>query len=71
VKEKALTGITFEVEKSTMEPLLKDRATLTSMDKSAPMGQPNSGGAGAPPAGFEPQIEAVTPALSTPDEDGE
>jgi Domain of unknown function (DUF4340) len=71
VKEKALAGITFEVAKSTLEPLLKDRATLTSMEKSAPVGQPNNGGPGAPPAGFDPQIEATTPAISAPDENGE
>jgi Domain of unknown function (DUF4340) len=70
VKEKALTGITFEVAKTTVEPLLKDRATLTSMEKSAPVGQSNNSGAQTPMSGSSPQNEAVTPALSAPDEEG-
>lgn len=81
-KEKALAGITFEVGKSTVEALLKDRASIiTKATPPAAEGAANTppvqkfpGGVIAPPAGATattPPIEAVTPPVSVPaaDED--
>lgn len=76
--EKALAGITFEVSTSTVETLVKDRATLIAKpaapqtSNGAPM-QNFPGGMVAPsPSGLpgnHPRIEAVTPPISIPEED--
>jgi len=62
-KEKAFTGITFEVSKSVLEPLLKERATL--LTKAAP---PSANSTPSPdvqkfPGGMiaRPQVTATTP----------
>lgn len=73
-KEKALAGITFEVAKTTVDPLLKDRAALITKAKPAPPtpGAVNKlpGGLIARPPGAAPggPIEAVTPPISVPTE---
>lgn len=75
-KEKALAGITFEVAKSTVDPLLKDRAALITKAKPAP---PTPGAVNKLPGGIIARpplaapggpIEAVTPPISVPSEDG-
>lgn len=69
-KEKAFAGITFEVGKSLVEPLLNDRKALTTEAAPAPnpgaqqfpggmIMQPGPGGATGP-------IEAVTPPIQVP-----
>jgi hypothetical protein len=74
-KEKALSGITFEVSKSTVEPLLKERAGL--ITKATPPAQgAAAGGVQQHPGGMiaprppvtatTPPIEAVTPPISVP-----
>jgi len=81
-KEKAFSGITFEVSKSTVEPLTKDRASLLTKPEPAAAGneatppvQRFPGGmvasppvrATAPPVSVTtPPIEAVTPPISIP-----
>ena len=73
--EKAFAGITFEVAKSTVEPLLKDRAGLiTKATPPAPQGAANGGVqklpggmiARPPVTATTPPIEAVTPPISVP-----
>lgn len=74
-KEKAFAGVTFEVAKSTVEPLLKDRAGLiTKATPPAPEGAA-AGGVQNLPGGMiarppvtatTPPIEAVTPPISVP-----
>jgi len=75
-KEKALAGITYEISKSTVEALLKDRAGLITQAKpAAPAGAPGAqngsvqslpGGilARPPVVATTPPIEAVTPPIS-------
>jgi len=80
-KEKALEGITFEVAKSTVEPLLKDRKALTTdAEPGAGPGAHNGGfqqlpgGMIARPqgAGPRPPVSATTPPISISDQgDGE
>ncbi len=74
-QEKALAGITFEVGKSTVETLLKDRAGLiTKATPPAPAGAANGGLqklpggmiARPPVTATTPPIEAVTPPISIP-----
>ncbi|GAA5116445.1 DUF4340 domain-containing protein [Luteolibacter yonseiensis] len=74
-KEKAFAGITFEVAKSTVEPLLKDRKTLTtkpdpalSPDDSQGSVQQLPGGliARPPGVGSRPPVSATTPPISIP-----
>jgi hypothetical protein len=78
-KEKAFTGVTFEVTKSTVEPLLKERdalitkATPPTADAPAPEAavQSHPGGMIARPraTATTPPIEAVTPPISVPPAD--
>ena len=78
-QEKAFAGITFEVAKSTVEALLKDRAGLiTKATPPAPDGAAN-GGVQKLPGGMiarppitatTPPIEAVTPPISIPAVEG-
>lgn len=73
-KEKALEGRTFEVSKSTIEPLLKDRAALTTAATPPPAADNGSvqqmpGGMIARPPGVSattPPIQAFTPPVSVP-----
>ena len=74
-KEKAYAGVTFEVAKSTIEPLLKDRAGLiTKATPPAPDGASNGGVqklpggmiARPPVSATTPSIEAVSPPISIP-----
>lgn len=78
VKEKTFEGITFEVAKSTVEPLLKDRKTLTTKPEPAPAPGAGNGGvqqlpggmiARPPGAGPRPSISATTPPISIPNAD--
>ncbi len=78
-KEKAFAGVTFEVTKSTVEPLLKERdalivkATPPTADAPAPEAavQNHPGGMIARPraTATTPPIEAVTPPISVPPAD--
>jgi Domain of unknown function (DUF4340) len=79
-KEKAFAGITFEVGKSLVEPLLKDRKALTT--KATPPSTEGSdpgsvqqlpGGmiARPPVSATTPPIQAVTPPISVPAADEE
>ena len=79
-KEKAFTGVTFEVAKSTVEPLLKDRAALIAKaTPAAPQGAANGGIqnlpggmiARPPTSATTPPIEAVSPPISIPIVEGE
>lgn len=79
-KEKALEGITFEVAKSTVSPLLKDRKALTTdAEPGAGPGAHNGGlqqlpgGMIARPqgAGPRPPVSATTPPISIPDQSDE
>ncbi|MEO5913671.1 MAG: DUF4340 domain-containing protein [Luteolibacter sp.] len=81
-KEKAFTGVTFEIGKSSVEALLKDRtAIITKATPPPAAGTQNSpmqkfpGGMIAPPptSATTAPIEAVTPPISVPaaDDDGE
>lgn len=72
-KEKALAGITFEVAKSTVESLLKDRAAI--LAKAAPPANAANGGVQQLPGGMiarppttatTPPVEAVTPPIEVP-----
>lgn len=74
-KEKAFAGITFEVSKTTIEPLLKDRAGLiTKATPPAPEGAANGGVqklpggmiARPPVSATTAPVEAVTPPISVP-----
>jgi hypothetical protein len=76
-KEKAFSGITFEVSKSLVEPLLKDRKSLTTEAEPAD-GDDNSqgniqqfpGGLITPPmSATTPPIQAVTPPIQIPPTD--
>lgn len=74
-KEKALAGVTFEVSKSTLDPLLKDRAGLiTKATPPAPEGA-DTGGVQKLPGGMiatpphsavSAPVEAFTPPISIP-----
>ena len=78
-KEKAFTGITFELAKSSVEPLLKERdvlilkATPPTADAPAPGAgiQSHPGGMVTRPraTATTPPIEAVTPPISVPPAD--
>ena len=77
-KEKALAGITFEVAKSTVEPLLKERADLIAKATPPTADAPPSGAVQQLPGGMiasppltatTPPIEAVTPPISVPAEE--
>ncbi len=79
-KEKSFAGITYELAKSTVEPLLKDRASLIAKatppapEDAAPRGvQQLPGGmiARPPVSASTPPIEAVTPPISVPAAEGE
>ncbi len=79
-KEKAFAGITFEVGKSTVETLFKDRAGLiTKATPPSPQGAANGGLqklpggmiARPPVTATPPPIEAVTPPISVPAADGD
>lgn len=68
-KEKAFAGITFEVAKSTLDPLLKDREALIVKATPAAVSdgvQKMPGGLITPPQATPPTIEAVTPPISIP-----
>ena len=81
VKEKAFVGVTFEVAKSTVDPMLKDRAALITKAASPTAEGAPSGGVQKFPGGMiarppvsatTPPIEAVTPPVSIPpSEEGE
>ena len=77
-KESALAGRTFEVTKTLVEPLLKDRPAL--ITKATPPPAANAGGghvqklpggmiARPPVTATTPPIEAVTPPVSVPEEE--
>ncbi|MES2660919.1 MAG: DUF4340 domain-containing protein [Verrucomicrobiota bacterium] len=79
-KEKAFAGIAFEVAKSTVEPLLKDRAALiakatppdTAGGQNPPVQQFPGGMIASPPgSATTAPIEAVTPPISVPAADDE
>lgn len=79
-KEKAFAGVTFEVAKTTIEPLLKDRAGLIAKaTPPAPQGASNGGVQklpggmiARPPVSATTQpIEAVSPPISIPIVEGE
>lgn len=80
-KEKALAGVTFEVSKSTVEPVLKDRKTLTTKPAPPAAGEGSDQGAlqqlpggmiARPPvSATTPPIQAVTPPIAVPAADGE
>ncbi len=74
-KEKALAGVTFEVAKTTVDPLLKDRAALITKATPPPAEGAPTGGVQQLPGGMiarppvsatTPPIEAVTPPISVP-----
>ncbi len=78
-KEKAFTGITFEVGKTLVEPLLKDRKALTtkavppnteSSDSGSVQQLPGGLIARPPVTATTPPIQAVTPPVSIPNSDG-
>ena len=71
-KEKALAGRTFEVGKSTVDALLKERDQLITKATPPPTPDPNSGAIQKLPGGIiaTPPVEAVTPpveAVTPPD----
>lgn len=77
-KEKALAGITFEIAKTAVDPLLKDRAALITKPTPPPAADPSSGGVQKLPGGMitrppvsatTPPIQAVTPPVSVPSAD--
>ncbi len=79
-KETALAGRTFEVAKSLVEPLLKDRASLVTKATPPPAADASSGNVQKLPGGMiakppvsatTPPIEAVTPPVSVPGEEVE
>lgn len=74
-KEKALAGRTFEVAKSTVDALVKERAQLIAKATPPPAADPNSGSVQTLPGGLiakppgqatTPPIEAVTPPIAVP-----
>ncbi|RYD47900.1 MAG: DUF4340 domain-containing protein [Verrucomicrobiaceae bacterium] len=75
-KEKALSGVTFEVAKTTVEPILKDRKALTTKPEPTPApGGEDQGSVQQLPGGMiarppatatTPPIQAVTPPISVP-----
>ena len=74
-KEKAYAGVTFEVAKSTIEPLLKDRAGLITKATPPAADGASNGGVQKLPGGMiarppvsatTPPIEAVSPPISIP-----
>ncbi|RYD21975.1 MAG: DUF4340 domain-containing protein [Verrucomicrobiaceae bacterium] len=73
-KEQALSGITFEVGASTVEPLMKDRKTLTTKpappaegaDQGSVQQLPGGMIARPPVSATTPPIQAVTPPISVP-----
>lgn len=73
-KEKALAGVTFEMAKSTLEPVLKDRKTLTTKplppaegaDQGSVQQLPGGMIARPPMSATTPPIQAVTPPISVP-----
>lgn len=69
--EQRLKGRTFEVAKSAVEPLLKDKAALLKKPEApAAGGAPQAGPQGAPAGLMRPPVEAVTPPISVPGSDG-
>ena len=77
-KEKALAGRTFEVAKSTVDALLKDRSQLIAKATPPPAADPNSGSVQQLPGGIiakppvqatTPPVEAVTPPIAVPPAD--
>jgi hypothetical protein len=80
-KEKALAGRTFEVTKSLIEPLLKERSALITQATPPPAAGADTGKVQQLPGGLiakppvtatTPPIEAVTPPISIPaQEDGD
>lgn len=79
--EQRLKGRTYEVAKSTVEPLLKDKAALLKKaDAPAAQGGPQGGPQGLPPGIQMPgmpgsprraPVEAVTPPIAVPGPDGQ
>jgi hypothetical protein len=67
-KEKALAGITFEVAKTTVDPLLKDRASLITKATPPPAEGAPTGGVQQLPGGMitRPPVTATTPPISVP-----
>ncbi len=74
-KEKAFAGVTYEVSKSAVESLLKDRAGLITQAKPAAAPQAQKGTVQSLPGGIlarppvtatTPPVEAVTPPISVP-----
>ena len=68
-KEKALAGRTFEVSKSTVEPLLKERAQLIAKATPPPAADPNTGSVQKLPGGIittPPAGEATPPSADAP-----
>jgi hypothetical protein len=70
-KEKALAGITFEITKSTVDPLPRDRAALIAKATPPPAGGAPTGGVQKLPGGMiaRPPISATTPPISVPPAD--
>jgi hypothetical protein len=67
-KEKAFAGITYEVAKTLVEPLLKDRAALIAKPAAPSDKASNSGGVQKLPGGMiaRPPVTATTPPISVP-----
>ena len=67
-KEKALAGITFEVAKTTVDPLLKERAALITKATLPPAEGAPTGGVQQLPGGMiaRPPVTATTPPISVP-----
>ena len=74
-KEKSIAGRTFEVSKSTVEPLLKARADLIAKPTPPPAADNNGGSVQQLPGGIiatppvqavTPPIQAVTPPIAVP-----
>ena len=70
-KEKALAGITFQVAKSTVDPLLKDRAALITKATPPPADGAPTGSVQELPGGViaRPPTSATTPPISVPPAD--
>ena len=64
-KEKSFAGITYEVAKRLVEPLLKDRASLMAKPEPAGTQAPNPGGVQRLPSGM-----IARPPMPTPDGKG-
>jgi hypothetical protein len=71
-KENSLAGHTYEVAKTTVEPLLKERAQLIAKATPPPAPDPNSGSVQKLPGGLiatppaNPPAEALKPAVDAP-----